>query len=129
MQATEAIREIRGREISEKRTAIRRVNAYKYEVKSQSGNGFYEVVANELGWICSCPDFKYRAVKCKHVWAVEFSFRMRVAVSTEVLAPIAETDSCLFCGSKHVCKGRSKTQQGRRHSEVQLLGLQEVLSR
>jgi putative transposase len=101
MQAQE-LREVRGREISEKKTQIRRVNAFKYEVKSQSSNGLYEVVANERGWVCSCPDYKYRAQKCKHVWAVEFSFRMRVAVSTEALAPITETDSCVFCGSNHI---------------------------
>ena len=101
MQAQE-LREVRGREISEKKTQIRRVNAFKYEVKSQSNNGIYDVVANQLGWLCSCPDFKHRAMKCKHVWAVEFSFRMRVAVSTEALAPIEDTDSCGFCGSKHI---------------------------
>src|SRR5438093_4596361 len=94
---TQDLREVRGREISEKRTAIRRVNAFKYEVKSQSGNGLYDVVANESGWLCSCPDFKNRSVKCKHIWAVEFSFRMRVAVSAEALAPIEETDLCIFC--------------------------------
>ena len=100
MQALD-LREIKGREICETKSAILRVNAFKYEVKSQSGNGLYDVVANASGWLCSCPDFKNRSVKCKHIWAVEFSFRMRVAVSTEALAPIEETDSCLFCGSKH----------------------------
>ena len=101
MATIQDLREIKGREISEKKTMIRRVNAFKYEVKSQSSNGLYEVIANQLGWLCSCPDFKYRGTKCKHVWAVEFSFRMRVAVSTEILAPIADTDSCVFCGSQH----------------------------
>lgn len=100
---TQDLRELRGREICEKKeTMIRRINAFKYEVKSQSGNGLYEVVADERGWRCSCPDCKNRSVKCKHIWAVEFSFRLRVAVSTEALAPIEETDSCIFCGSKHI---------------------------
>ena len=99
---TQELREIKGREICEKKTMIRRVNAFKYEVKSQSGNGLYDVVANASGWLCSCPDFVHRSVKCKHIWAVEFSFRMRVAVSTEALAPIEDTDSCIFCGTDHI---------------------------
>ena len=43
-------------------------------------------------------------MKCKHIWSVEFSFRMRVAVSTEILAPVVDTDSCVFCGSKHIVR-------------------------
>jgi transposase-like protein len=101
---TENLRELRGRDICERGTGIRRINANKYQVVSQSGNGFYDIVANEYGWNCSCPDFKYRMVKCKHIWAVEFSFRMRVAVSTEALAPITDTDACIFCGSTHIVK-------------------------
>ena len=101
---TQDLREARGREICEKKTMIRRVNAFKYEVKSQAGNGLYEVVANNYGWNCSCPDYKYRAVKCKHIFAVEFSFRMRIAVSTEALAPIEQTDCCVFCGANHIRK-------------------------
>jgi putative transposase len=104
MATSQELREIKGREICEKKTMIRRVNAFKYEVKSQVGNGLYEVVANNYGWNCSCPDYKYRAVKCKHIFAVEFSFRMRVAVSTEALAPIEETDCCIFCGANHIRK-------------------------
>jgi transposase-like protein len=103
MQSQE-LREIKGREISEKRTMIRRVNAFKYEVKSQSSNSIYEVVANNYGWNCSCPDYKYRAAKCKHIFAVELSFKMRVAVSTEVLAPVETTDACIYCGAKHLVK-------------------------
>jgi len=95
-------RELRGREICEKHTQIRRVNAFKYQVRSQAGNGLYDVVANNYGWNCSCPDWKFRAVKCKHIWAVEFSFQLRVAVSTEALAPIEDTDACAFCGSEHI---------------------------
>jgi len=99
---TQDLRETKGREICEKHTQIRRVNAFKYQVKSQSGNGLYEVIANNYGWNCSCPDYKYRGVKCKHIWAVEFSFRLRIAVSTEALAPIEDTDSCIYCGTKHI---------------------------
>src|SRR5580700_3166264 len=118
---TQELREIKGREICEKKTMIRRVNAFKYEVKSQAGNGLYEVIANNYGWNCSCPDYKYRALKCKHIWAVEFSFRMRVAVSTEALAPIEETDSRIFCGSKHF------RRDGVRHNKAGDLQIFECL--
>jgi len=55
------LREVRGREICEKKTMIRRFNAFKYEVKSQSGNGLYEVVANQLGWLYDYPERGKRA--------------------------------------------------------------------
>lgn len=48
-------------------------NGFKYRVKSQSGNGYYDVEETEIGWKCSCPDHKYREMKCKHIWAVEIS--------------------------------------------------------
>ena len=99
---TQELREIRGREICEKHTQIRRFNAFWYQVRSQSGNGLYDVKADNYGWNCSCPDYKYRSVKCKHIWAVEFSFRLRVAVSTEALAPIEDAGACKFCGSAHI---------------------------
>ena len=38
--------------------AIKRISELKYVLKSQSGNGDYDVNSSDLGWLCSCPDHK-----------------------------------------------------------------------
>ncbi|MFY9871104.1 MAG: SWIM zinc finger family protein [Candidatus Nitrosopolaris sp.] len=53
--------------------ALKRINELKYVVKS-SGNDYYDISSTDLGWVCSCPDHKFRGVKCKHIFAVEISF-------------------------------------------------------
>lgn len=67
-------RELGGLEIANKRGGqIKRIGGLNYEVLSQSGNGSYLVSKIEEGWICECPDHRFRGVKCRHAWAVEFS--------------------------------------------------------
>ena len=44
----------------------------KWLVPSQSGPGHYSVGLNGTSR-CTCPDFDTRGVKCKHIWAVEFT--------------------------------------------------------
>ena len=41
-------------------------------MRSQSGNGFYEVKATPNGMTCDCPDFVYRGGKCKHIQATRY---------------------------------------------------------
>ena len=59
MQTTN-IRQERGQLIATAKRAIKRMNASRYLVKSQSGNGKYVVTANRLGLVCTCPDQKFR---------------------------------------------------------------------
>lgn len=71
-------RQQRGQVITQLQDFISRIDEHTYKVKSQSGNDKeYEVISSELGWQCSCPDFVYCHVKCKHVFAVEFSLELR----------------------------------------------------
>jgi len=112
MQANGSVRCERGRQICDLGNQVRRLDENTYSVKSQSGNGEYEVRATEGGWLCSCPDSTYRGEKCKHVFAVEFSKRIRTEVELGVLAPFNETDSCIYCGSKHIVK------DGKRHNRT-----------
>src|SRR2546425_4235398 len=71
-------REMRGRQICEKGTEIERLYEGGYRVASQSGQGFYSVLYSPSGdWWCSCLDHANRTVKCKHIWAVEFSVSLR----------------------------------------------------
>ena len=59
---------------------VKRIDDSNYKVKSSSGNEVYSILATTIGWICSCPDHMFRGVKCKHVYAVEFSFELRKSV-------------------------------------------------
>jgi putative transposase len=99
-------RKARGKSIAELQTNIRRINDRFYKVKSQSGNGKYDVTSNALGWTCSCADHKFRGVKCKHIFAVEFSLALREQViqETSVVVPSLDTLSCIQCNSDRIVK-------------------------
>jgi transposase-like protein len=98
------MREQRGRLICDLRTEVRRVDENEYAVKSQTGKGEYQVRATELGWTCSCSDYAYRQAKCKHIFAVEFSKKIRTAVELGTLTEFKTTDACVCCGGRHVVK-------------------------
>jgi transposase-like protein len=85
--------------------AIRRIDNHTYTVRSQSGVGQYQVVSTEHGWKCECPDHAFRTVKCKHIFAVEFSIELRKTVQERVttIEPIT-TLVCRFCNSNNVVK-------------------------
>jgi len=97
-------RELRGKAIAELPNQIERLDAYAYKVRSQSGNGGYDIRLAEKGWACSCPDHIHRGVKCKHVWAVEFSRKLRVEVQSRVVQPLTEFHTCIFCQSTEIVK-------------------------
>ena len=99
----------KGQEIAQHKGQIKRISEEAYKVKSQNGNGTYDVLRTESGWMCSCPDHTYRDVKCKHIWAVELStaIRQRVEVarlSNQVIEPIAGLSNCIYCGSDDILR-------------------------
>ena len=47
-------------------------------VPSQSGNGTYVVESGTQQPNCTCPDFETRGIKCKHLYAVEYTIRHSV---------------------------------------------------
>ncbi len=65
------IREARGKTIAENGN-VKKVNSNSFKVKSQSGNGTYEVKSTKEGMTCTCPDFVYRGGRCKHIQATRF---------------------------------------------------------
>src|SRR5208337_2028814 len=107
-------REERGRMIAEKSNQIMRLDDRFYKVASQSGNGMYDVVKKKesSGWICDCPDHVHRNVQCKHIWAVQFSLRLREQVQARVIEPITNIEACLFCKSEQIIK-----KDGLRHNK------------
>lgn len=98
-------REERGKEIAEQPKAIRRISETLYKVKAQTrGWGFYKVLKTEIGWKCSCPDHINRGVKCKHIWAVEFSAAMHEQVKANIVLEPVTITNCPDCGSQSIKK-------------------------
>jgi len=102
---TQDLREARGKAIADSPNQIQRLDNENFKVVSQSGNGFYSVVSSQNGWVCSCPDHIHRKTICKHIWAVEFSLRLREAVQPQstIIEPI-DIHTCLYCQSPQIVK-------------------------
>lgn len=83
---------------------VRRVDQNEYRVRSQSGKGEYAVLSTERGWSCSCPDFAYRGLKCKHAIAVELSLQIRRRIENAKRIVPLTYQSCLDCGSESIVK-------------------------
>jgi len=87
---------------------IKRINAVTYKVKSQSSDIWYDVVhVYKQDWTCSCPDYTFRKVECKHIQAVYISKELRHKIVNntdvkEIESPTTEL-SCK-CGSINVIK-------------------------
>lgn len=96
-------RESRGKAIAEMGNQIFRVDDKTYKVKSQTSDVIYNVNLTEIGWKCFCLDHVTRGVKCKHIYAVEFSFAIRKEVEVRKIEPIIVT-ACIFCHSSNIVK-------------------------
>jgi predicted nucleic acid-binding Zn finger protein len=92
----------RGEAIAKTESNVRRIDQHEYRVRSQSGKGEYTVLQTELGWQCSCPDFAYRGVKCKHAFAVELSLQIRRRIENARRVVPLDYQSCLCCGSDRI---------------------------
>ncbi len=92
-------RMMRGQAIAQVESNVRRVSQYEYRVRSQSGDWEYTVIQTEAGWNCSCPDFQFRGVKCKHAFAVELSLQIRRRIENARRVVPLDYQSCLVCGS------------------------------
>jgi len=105
MDALDNPRELRGLEIAKaKESQISRIDPATYNVLSQSGNGEYVVCLSEDEWRCECPDHRFRGVKCKHIWAVEFSLKMREQVRKNVVIEELAISNCIFCHSSNIIR-------------------------
>ncbi len=94
----------RGRMIAETFGQVKRLDETTYKVRSQTSSAIYEVTGTEAGWECNCPDYRFRAITCKHIYAVKFSFEFRKEVQSERVVEPVSVESCLFCGSQKLKK-------------------------
>lgn len=95
-------RELRGKEIANMNDQVKRVDDTTYTVRSQRGEWDYQIQSTESGWVCNCPDHVYRHVKCKHVWAVEISKRLRQEVKANIVIAPVSVSECGFCHSQNL---------------------------
>lgn len=98
-------RESRGLQIAQqKESQVNRVEENFYTVKSQSGNGEYAIFQVDGEWHCECPDHTYRHVKCKHMFALEVSQKMKQEVKAHTVIQPLNTSKCVYCGSEEIVK-------------------------
>ena len=90
------IRQLKGQEMAKQIECFKRVDDYTYRIQSQSSNKVYELNSTELGFVCSCPDHKFRGVKCKHIYCVEFSLQIRQTVKEQVVIKPVNVKTVLF---------------------------------
>jgi transposase-like protein len=96
-------REERGRLIAEKPNQIVVLSDRFFKVASQTRDMMYDVTKRKTGgWLCTCPDFVYRNVICKHIWAVQIKLTVRQITPT-IIEPI-RFDVCVFCQSPRLIK-------------------------
>jgi putative transposase len=106
-------RQERGQTIAQHNGQVKRIDQNFYTVESQNGNGEYAVTKVDQEWICECPDNKYRHLKCKHIFAVEFSKSLRAEVAIRKISPIENLSECIYCGSSNLKKkGIRKNKSG-----------------
>jgi putative transposase len=105
MNSPKNMREMRGLAIAKDReNQINRLDSFTYSVLSQSGDGEYAVCLSEDEWKCECPDHRFRHEKCKHIWAVEFSLKMREQVKKNLIIEEVSISECIYCGSSNIMK-------------------------
>ena len=115
MATVSVLRMDKGKAIAEKPNQIVRLDERSYRVASQSRDIMYDVVRKENGgWLCTCPDFQYRSIyaangkgtllKCKHIWAVEFSLKLRDKVKESVVIQPLAINACIYCKSENIKK-------------------------
>jgi putative transposase len=83
---------------------VKRLNDRNYEVKSLTRDEIYKILVTSIGWVCSCADHVYRGVKCKHIYAVEFSLELRETIKKEIVIQPVTTLSCCYCNSENIVK-------------------------
>lgn len=68
-------------------------------VPSQSGDGTYIVDYDSRWPKCSCPDYETRQVRCKHLFAVEYTLRREIRGNANDQT-VTQTETVAFVRSK-----------------------------
>jgi putative transposase len=98
------LREQKGQELAQLKDNIKRLDERNYQVKSLTRDEVYKILITSIGWVCSCADHMFRGVKCKHIYAVEFSLKLRETIRKEIVIQPVITLSCCYCKSENIVK-------------------------
>jgi transposase-like protein len=94
-----------------------------YTIRSQKGKDAYTVTVKKNVWACTCYDYTYRHMDCKHIHAVRFWKALKERLTeeqeqeqedaTEVVDSGNNSPACPYCGSARITKcGTRKTKIG-----------------
>ena len=88
----------RGMLIHQSKDQVVYIASDHYLVRSQSGDGTYEIRNFGHGWMCSCPDHTYTGPICKHIQAVQWCVGERRTIQPH------DDAHCKFCDSTNIVK-------------------------
>ena len=109
---------LRGHQLIENGIEPKQLSDKKYEIPSQSKDLNYKVTSYANSWSCTCPDYEFRHVTCKHIHAVvlwrklskkiEEAHKEKSTSNTVFYTGVA----CKFCGSSKIIKyGKANNKQ------------------
>jgi transposase-like protein len=109
---------LRGHQMIEKGIEPKQVSQNKFEIPSQSKDLNYIVSSYANSWSCTCPDYEFRHVTCKHIHAVTLWQRLSKKIEEDhkeksVFAVTLKGDiACKFCNSNQIIKyGKANNKQ------------------
>lgn len=103
MIATQDPRQIRGCAIIAKGDEPKQLAHDLFKISSQNGNGDYIVKLEGEIAHCTCPDYLYRKVTCKHIHAVKLWNTLQEKLDNQKPEVIVDL-TCKFCDSPDIIK-------------------------
>jgi len=89
----------------------------QYEIPSQTKDLNYIITSYAGSWRCTCPDYQFRHVTCKHIHAVVLWQKLTKQLEEDsrgnsiCLRPAKNDVSCKFCGSHNIIKQGFKSNK------------------
>jgi transposase-like protein len=109
---------LRGAQIIEKGIEPKQLTHNSFEIPSQSKDLNYIVTCYANSWRCTCPDYQFRHVTCKHIHAVTLWEKLSKKLNDErlgnAIVQISHSEEmiCKFCGSSEIIKyGKKNNKQ------------------
>jgi putative transposase len=100
---------------------VKRLDERNYQVKSLTRDEVYKILITSIGWVCSCADHMFRGVKCKHIYAVEFSLELRKTVEVRKIEQVS-ISGCKYCKSDNLIKYGLRHNK---HGDIQKFGCKD----
>ena len=101
---------LRGAQIIEKGIEPKQLTHNSFEIPSQSKDLNYIVTCYANSWRCTCPDYQFRHVTCKHIHAVTLWQKLSKKLEEDHKkgftygAPLNNGIRCKYCDSSDVIK-------------------------